>query len=72
MVSNFGSVVSNVISSLTGSAGASSFVQTIISAASTLLPVILSAAGIALAATPLIGNMTPDQARVILLAAAPR
>lgn len=69
MVSNFGSVVGNVISSLTGSAGASSVVQTIISAASTLLPVILSAAGIAFAqAAP--ASMPVAQARAILIAMA--
>lgn len=65
-VSNFAGVVGNAVSSLTGIPGLSKA----ISAASSLLPVILSAAGIVLAGPP--PQMPAAQARAILLAAAGR
>lgn len=66
LIALFGQTVNNIVVALTGSALPAS-VQTLLTAAQTLLPLILSVAGVALAGST---AMSPSAARALLLAAA--
>lgn len=70
LASQMGSLVNSIVGTLGGGAvTVPSWLQTVLTAAQTLAPIILSAAGIALAAPLVSGGMTPAQARAVLKAA---
>jgi hypothetical protein len=67
-VQTIGSAVSSIMSAL-GSFSLPASIQTLLTAAQTLLPVLETAVGIAVAVAATPGGMTADQARAILAAA---
>ena len=66
-ITSFASIVGNIVTTLGGNSTTATIAQGVVGAVQTLLPIILSLAGVALAG-PAATGMTPEQARAYLLA----